>query len=129
MLILGILAAIALPAFFNQKEKAGDAKAKEVAHTVQVAVETCASDHNNSYAECEIPADLAALQLIEPTVPSTGVTVEAPAAGGYVLTSTAQGGLATTFTVTRSAAGALSYSCSNPGKGGCPSPAPGNWGN
>ena len=29
MLILGILAAIALPAFFNQKEKAGDAKAKE----------------------------------------------------------------------------------------------------
>ena len=32
MLILGILAAIALPAFFNQKEKAGDAKAKENAH-------------------------------------------------------------------------------------------------
>ena len=31
MLILGILAAIALPAFFNQKEKAGDAKAKETA--------------------------------------------------------------------------------------------------
>ena len=29
MLILGILAAIALPAFFNQKDKAGDAKAKE----------------------------------------------------------------------------------------------------
>ena len=33
MLILGILAAIALPAFFNQKDKAGDAKAKEYAHT------------------------------------------------------------------------------------------------
>ena len=33
MLILGILAAIALPAFFNQKSKAGDAKAKEYAHT------------------------------------------------------------------------------------------------
>ena len=33
MLILGILAAIALPAFFNQKEKAGDAKAKEYAHS------------------------------------------------------------------------------------------------
>ena len=29
MLILGILAAIALPAFFNQKNKAGDAKAKD----------------------------------------------------------------------------------------------------
>ena len=33
MLILGILAAIALPAFFNQKEKAGDARAKENAFT------------------------------------------------------------------------------------------------
>ena len=50
MLILGILAAIALPAFFNQKEKAGDAKAKEYVHTGQVAMETCATDNNNSYA-------------------------------------------------------------------------------
>ena len=50
MLILGILAAIALPAFFNQKEKAGDAKAKETAHSAQVAMETCATDNNNSYA-------------------------------------------------------------------------------
>ncbi len=41
MLILGILAAIALPAFFNQKEKAGDAKAKEYVHSAQVAMETC----------------------------------------------------------------------------------------
>ena len=50
MLILGILAAIALPAFFNQKDKAGDAKAKEYAHSAQVAMETCSTDHNGSYA-------------------------------------------------------------------------------
>ena len=50
MLILGILAAIALPAFFNQKEKAGDAKAKEYAHSAQVAMETYSTDHNGSYA-------------------------------------------------------------------------------
>ena len=49
MLILGILAAIALPAFFNQKEKAGDAKAKEYAHTAQVAMETCATENGGSY--------------------------------------------------------------------------------
>ena len=49
MLILGILAAIALPAFFNQKEKAGDAKAKENAHTAQVAMETCATENGGSY--------------------------------------------------------------------------------
>jgi len=128
MLILGILAAIALPAFFNQKEKAGDAKAKEVAHTAQVAVETCASDHNNSYAECDTATHLAVLQAIEPTVPSEGLSVTLPAEGGYVITSTAQGGLGTNFVIARSNTGALTYTCTNPGKGGCPSPAPGNWG-
>ena len=49
MLILGILATIALPAFFNQREKANDAKAKETAHTVQVAVETCATENGGTY--------------------------------------------------------------------------------
>ena len=35
MLILGILAAIALPAFFNQKEKAGDAKVKALTALIE----------------------------------------------------------------------------------------------
>src|SRR3954470_21184733 len=64
MLILGILAAIALPAFFNQKDKAGDAKAKEYAHSAQVAMETCSTDNDGSYANC----DLSALKLVEPTL-------------------------------------------------------------
>ena len=71
MLILGILAAIALPSFFNQKDKASDAKAKEYRHSAQVAMETCATDNSNSYATC----DLTALQKIEPTLPN------APAGG------------------------------------------------
>src|SRR6187399_2623890 len=64
MLILGILAAIALPAFFNQKDKAGDAKAKEYAHSAQVAMETCSTDNDGSYKEC----DKAALEAVEPTL-------------------------------------------------------------
>ena len=48
MLILGILAAIALPAFFNQKGKANDAKAKETAHSAQVAMETCATENSGT---------------------------------------------------------------------------------
>ncbi len=75
MLILGILAAIALPAFFNQKEKAGDAKAKEIAHSAQVAMETCATDNNGSYLPCD---DLAVLDDIEPTL--TGAPVTFPVA-------------------------------------------------
>src|SRR5215212_11206546 len=72
MLILGILAAIALPAFFNQKDKAGDAKAKEYAHSAQVAMETYSTDHNGSYDE----ADLSALVAIEPTLSSAELTVD-----------------------------------------------------
>src|SRR4051812_9291943 len=66
MLILGILAAIALPAFFNQKDKAGDAKAKEYVHSAQVAMETCNTDKNGTYVGC----DVAALKAIEPTLNS-----------------------------------------------------------
>src|SRR5215218_3021029 len=75
MLILGILAAIALPAFFNQKDKAGDAKAKETAHSTQVAMETCATDNNGVYADP--PCSPAKLREIEPTIPTTGVTTTA----------------------------------------------------
>ena len=49
ILIIGILAAIAIPSFINQKGKAFDAAAKELAHTAQVAAETCATDNNGSY--------------------------------------------------------------------------------
>src|SRR5512132_3467112 len=81
MLIIGILAAIALPSFFNQRDKANDAKAKEAAHTAQVAMETYATDNNGSYNG----ATVALLQGIEPTVPS------APAAGKMGLTINSAG--------------------------------------
>src|SRR5690348_8113531 len=81
MLILGILAAIALPAFFNQKEKAGDAKAKETAHSLQVAMETCATDNNGEYSAANCTQ--AALHKIETTIPEKegGITVSATGSG------------------------------------------------
>src|SRR5215510_13406642 len=81
MLILGILAAIALPAFFNQREKAGDSKAKENAHSAQVAMETYSTENNGSYEG----ANNAELNGIEPTVPAA-----APAAGEEGLTATGE---------------------------------------
>ncbi len=119
MLILGILAAIALPAFFNQKDKAGDAKAKETAHSAQVAMETCATDNNGTYsaANCE----LGDLQVIEPTIPSTGVTVTpgTPASGYTIVVQGTSG----TFSVVRGTTGTLTYPCQNGGQGGCPDDA------
>ena len=48
ILIIGILAAIALPAFLNQREKAQDSEAKTGARTAQTALETCLTD-NQTY--------------------------------------------------------------------------------
>ena len=50
ILIIGILAAIAIPSFLNQKSKASDAAAKELAHTAQVTIETYGIDHSGSYS-------------------------------------------------------------------------------
>ena len=122
MLILGILAAIALPAFFNQKDKAGDAKAKETAHSAQVAMETCATDNNNNYTNCNI----AALEKIEPTLPpalpaeATGVEGLTIVSGATTYTITVTAATNNTFSVARDAAGNTTYPCTTGGKGGCP---------
>ncbi len=49
MLILGILAAIAIPAFFSQRDKGYDSDAKANVRTVQTAYETYAVDNDGSY--------------------------------------------------------------------------------
>ena len=48
ILIIGILAAIALPAFLNQREKAQDSEAKRAVRTAQTAMETFYTD-NQTY--------------------------------------------------------------------------------
>ncbi len=50
ILIIGILAAIAIPSFINQKGKASDSAAKELARTAQTAAETYATDNNGNYS-------------------------------------------------------------------------------
>jgi|SRR6185437_831276 len=49
ILIIGILAAIAIPSFLSQKSKASDASAKELARTAQTVSETIATDNEGSY--------------------------------------------------------------------------------
>jgi len=132
MLIIGILAAIALPAFFNQREKAGDAKAKEDAHSAQVAMETYATENNGSYGT----ASDATLHGIEPTISETapaegeeGIIATGEGKTGYTIESVSSTG--TTFTI-KNTNGEMSFLCNQPGKGGCPAavaPATeGNWG-
>jgi type IV pilus assembly protein PilA len=125
MLILGILAAIALPAFFNQKDKAADSKAKENVHTAQVAMETCATEHGNKYTSCSQEL----LHGVEPVIPASGggytITTVTTPAGGYIIANKATGGEETTFSLERTSTGELKYTCDHSGKGGCPTG--GNW--
>jgi type IV pilus assembly protein PilA len=121
MLILGILAAIALPAFFNQKDKAGDAKAKEYAHSAQVAMETCSTDNDGSYATC----DLSALIAVEPTL-SNAEFAEDPVTTASTYKFKIEGSNATqTFGVVNTG-GTLTFPCEKGGTGGCP--VGGDWG-
>jgi type IV pilus assembly protein PilA len=123
MLILGILAAIALPAFFNQKSKAGDAKAKEYAHTAQVAMETYATDNSGSY----VGATKAELEKIEPTISSATFNPAVPTVSSNSYKIGIQGSATTqVFYVERTSTGALKFECIATGTGGCPTN--GKWG-
>ena len=128
ILIIGILAAIAIPSFLNQKSKANDASAKELARTAQTAMETAATDNNGSYVLMTGPA---ALKVIESTIPiaeaNGGAFLSAAKgeANSYFVTAKAGAASGDTFTVTRTATGEVERSCTTAGKGGCP--ANGSW--
>ena len=124
ILIIGILAAIALPAFLNQREKAQDSAAKSDVRTAQTAMETYYTDHQNYTGATTDPtgANANSLENIEPALKNANSLQVTPnAAGdGYSLTVTSKGSHGTTFTITN-AAGTVTRTCSNGGVGGCPS--------
>ena len=120
ILIIGILAAIAIPSFLNQKGKANDAAAKSQARTAATAAETYATDNNGSYAKISV----AALQEIESTLNDKKSAelskVEEVAEGkGYKVTST-QPTTKNTFSIERTEKGELKRTCTTEKTGGCP---------
>ena len=127
ILIIGILAAIAIPSFLNQRSKGNDAEAKSTAVTAAEAFETCATDNNGSYASC----DVAALRSIEPTLNDAGsrLTVSS-GANNYTVTVTSNrdGGVAS-FVLSRAAGGTTTRTCSTgtADKGGCSATSGGTW--
>jgi type IV pilus assembly protein PilA len=114
MLIIGILAAIALPSFFNQRDKANDSEAKSYAKTAQTAAETIATDNDGSYATVS-PANLVAVEPSLTDVNAAGNLAAAPTANGYLITVTADT-TGNTFSIENNN-GSMDYACT--GGGGC----------
>jgi type IV pilus assembly protein PilA len=49
IIIIGILAAIAIPMFLGQRDKAKEAAVKEGVHSIQIGVQSYAVDFNDTY--------------------------------------------------------------------------------
>ncbi|HEV7937446.1 MAG TPA: type II secretion system protein [Solirubrobacteraceae bacterium] len=123
ILIIGILAAIAIPSFLNQKSKANDAAAKEQVRTAQTTMETFSTENNGSY----VGATTAKLEEIEPTLKDKttanflGVK-GTPTATGYEVESEAVG--SKDKFIIKVVNGEVSRTCAPTKTGGCPT---GDW--
>ncbi len=120
ILIIGILAAIALPAFLNQREKGQDADAKSNARNLVSQVESCYAD-TQDYTGCD---NEAAAPLNDSGVPmgsADGQAEVVDASSGtddYVIVGHSKSG--NDFTITKLNGTAPSRSCTTGGDGGCP---------
>ena len=125
MLILGLLAAIAIPAFFNQRDKARDAEAKSAVRTAQTAIETYATDHDGHYTGAvsdPTAADPASLQKIEQSLTDVGTRLTVPAATDTTYTVQVTSEVAgQVFRISRAGTGVTTSTCDTDGEGGCPS--------
>ena len=125
ILIIGILAAIALPAFVGQRAKGQDAGAKSNARNLASEVESCYTNKQD-YTECNTIAELdgngsqvngiSVVDTSDPTAVGKGQSaVTAASATGYTITSKSNSN--NQFQIERTASGST-RPCSVPATGG-----------
>jgi type IV pilus assembly protein PilA len=120
ILIIGILAAIALPAFLGQRQKAQDTEAKTAVRTAATAMKTYYSD-NQTY----VGATVAELQKIEPSLAQgQGSTLALSGLASDTYTAAVDSKTGNTFKYAE-ASGVATRTCTTAGQGSCPSS--GNW--
>jgi len=127
ILIIGILAAIAIPSFLNQRGKATDSQAKEMARTGELAAETYSTDNNSEYTGLKaevLQGYESAIQIAAGNGTYISAAEATEAGKGYTITAKSTNG--DTFTITKSAAGVVTRTCETKlaNKGGCPT---GKW--
>ena len=119
MLILGLLAAIAIPSFFNQREKAKDADAKAAARTAQTAIETYATGNQGTYTGATstvLRGDRADPERLGPVRGRrrAWAATATPSPSRRTVRPT------TMFSITRNADGTTDLTCTDAGDDGCP---------
>jgi len=109
IVIIGILAAIAIPMYLNQRDKAKDSAVKEGIHSIQIGIKTYAIDHNDLYPAVGdvaiAPAAVGAMVDSWPDNPFTGAAMAQRAAateGDFTYTVAAD---SSSFTLTGWGAG------------------------
>jgi type IV pilus assembly protein PilA len=130
ILIIGILAAIALPTFLGQRSKGQDASAKSDARNLVSQVESCYATEQ-TYVNCDSNNELSGGGT-EPTGLDYGTgqgQVEvlgggsAATSNSYTVVGHSKSG--NNFTIAKAAAGSITRSCTTTSKGACP--ASGSW--
>jgi type IV pilus assembly protein PilA len=117
ILIIGILAAIALPTFLGQQKKGQDASAKSDARNMVSQVESCFADQQD-YQLCDTAAEIGTTGLTIGT--SAGqVSITASNATSYDVVGHSKSG--NTFTISKVNGAGPTRSCTTAGNGGCKS--------
>jgi type IV pilus assembly protein PilA len=115
ILIIGILAAIALPAFLGQRTKGQDAEAKSLARNAVSEVESCGADQSTAgYTACKESDGV----LTGTGLDAAKLTVTSADNDSFTVTATSDS--TNTFTITKTDGGAPARSCTRPKpEGGC----------
>jgi type IV pilus assembly protein PilA len=122
ILIIGILAAIALPAFLGQREKGQDSDAKSNARNLVSHVESCYTQEQD-YAQCGNTSQ----DVVDSGLPVGAgkgkVTISGNSGNSFKVTATSEadsGGANHTFTIEKAGGKYVKpYTCAPAGKGGC----------
>ena len=127
ILIIGILAAIALPAFLGQREKGQDSSAKSDARNIVSHVESCYTS-TQDYTQCGDTATDVVDSGLDLGTGAGQVHVNATGASSYSVVATSKansGGANHTFTITKTNGKFVKpYTCAPANNGGC---SGGNW--
>jgi type IV pilus assembly protein PilA len=114
ILIIGLLATIALPAFLSQRVRAQDVQAKAAVRNARTTLETFQTDRGT------YDTDTATLVAIEPALgEAKNLTVSGAAKTFTISVDSKSSDGGGTFSIELAANGDVKRLCTRPGKGGC----------